>query len=198
MTRCNMQANDKTTTANNWKTPGTSDSGRHNLHVASYWIDTLVLKNQGKYLRYFAAPPFPLQGKTNASSQEVARRISGAVAGEVRSKVKTHQVPITKPYLPHYIICHLPLVFLPPLHPCHFIRPLSLSVLPLFLYLPLFACFLFACLLDCLLVSMALPRFGDLHLKSKAMLGVLWSCNLSIIVSLETSLRNKKFYEFYE
>ena len=33
---------------------------------ASYWIDTLVLKNWGKYLRYFTASPFPLQGKTNA------------------------------------------------------------------------------------------------------------------------------------
>ena len=33
---------------------------------ASYWIDTLVLNNWGKYLRYFAASPFPLQGKTNA------------------------------------------------------------------------------------------------------------------------------------
>ena len=36
------------------------------LAGASYWIDTLVLKNWGKYLRYFAASPFPLQGKTNA------------------------------------------------------------------------------------------------------------------------------------
>ena len=36
------------------------------LRVVSYWIDTLVLKNQGKYLRWFAASPFPLQGKTNA------------------------------------------------------------------------------------------------------------------------------------
>ena len=36
------------------------------LHVVSYWIDTLVLKNWGKYLRYFVASPFPLQGKTNA------------------------------------------------------------------------------------------------------------------------------------
>ena len=35
-------------------------------HATSYWIDTLVLKNWGKYLRYFAASPFPLQGKTNA------------------------------------------------------------------------------------------------------------------------------------
>ena len=40
--------------------------GARDSCVASYWIDTLVLKNLGKYLRYFAASPFPLQGKTNA------------------------------------------------------------------------------------------------------------------------------------
>ena len=40
--------------------------GVRDLCAASYWIDTLVLKNWGKYLRYFAASPFPLQGKTNA------------------------------------------------------------------------------------------------------------------------------------
>ena len=40
--------------------------GAWDSSVASYWIDTLVLKNWGKYLRYFAASPFPLQGKTNA------------------------------------------------------------------------------------------------------------------------------------
>ena len=40
--------------------------GTIDLRVASYWIDTLVLKNWGKYLRYFVASPFPLQGKTNA------------------------------------------------------------------------------------------------------------------------------------
>ena len=43
---------------------------------------------------------------------------------------------------------------LPPIHPCRFIHPLSLSILPL--YLPLFACLLlFARVLDCLLVAMA-------------------------------------------
>ena len=36
--------------------------GTRDLRVASYWIDTLVLKNRGKYLSYFAASPFPLQG----------------------------------------------------------------------------------------------------------------------------------------
>ena len=37
--------------------------------MVSYWIDTLVLKNRGKYLRYFVASPFPLQGKTNTCSR---------------------------------------------------------------------------------------------------------------------------------
>ena len=40
--------------------------GTRDFCGASYWIDTLVLKNRGKYLRYFAASPFPLRGKTNA------------------------------------------------------------------------------------------------------------------------------------
>ena len=40
--------------------------GAWDFSGASYWIDTLVLKNGGKYLRYFTASPFPLQGKTNA------------------------------------------------------------------------------------------------------------------------------------
>ena len=38
-------------------------AGTRDLRVVSYWIDTLVLKNEGKYLRYFVASPFPLQGK---------------------------------------------------------------------------------------------------------------------------------------
>ena len=33
------------------------------LASTSYWIDTLVLKSWGKYLLYFAASPFPLQGR---------------------------------------------------------------------------------------------------------------------------------------
>ena len=44
-------------------------AGNRDLRVVSYWIDTLVLKNWGKYLRYFAASPFPLQGKTIACSR---------------------------------------------------------------------------------------------------------------------------------
>ena len=56
------------------------------------------------------------------SAQEVARRISGAVAGESTQK-STYQVPITNSYPPHYIICHLPLVFLSPTSPLPFYSP---------------------------------------------------------------------------
>ena len=39
--------------------------GAWDLWGASYWIDTLVLKNWGKILMLLCASPFPLQGKTN-------------------------------------------------------------------------------------------------------------------------------------
>ena len=60
------------------------------------------------------------------SAQEVARRISGTVAGEVYAKVNipsTHHKPLS-PAL-HYLpfASRFPL---PPIHPCCFIRPLSL------------------------------------------------------------------------
>ena len=70
--------------------------GSWDLWGASYWIDTLVLKKWGKYLCYCAASPSPLQGKPT-QAQDVARRISGTVAGEVFAQVKTYQVPITNP-----------------------------------------------------------------------------------------------------
>ena len=65
------------------------------------------------------------------SAQDVASRISGAVAGEVFAQVKTYQVPITNSSPSHYIICHLPLVFLSPTSPLPFYSP-SLFRLPLF------------------------------------------------------------------
>ena len=43
--------------------------GTRDMRGASYWIDTLVLKNWWKYLCYFAASPFPLQEKTNTCSR---------------------------------------------------------------------------------------------------------------------------------
>ena len=46
--------------------------GARDFWGASYWIDTLVLKNWGKYLRYCAASPFPLQEKPT-QAQDVAK-----------------------------------------------------------------------------------------------------------------------------
>ena len=58
------------------------------------------------------------------------------------------------PYLPHYIICHLPLVFLSPQFTLAVLFSLSLSILPL--YFPLLpVCSLFARVEDCLFVVMA-------------------------------------------
>ena len=82
-------------------------------------------------------------------AQDVARRISGTVAGESAQKFN---IPSThhNPYLSHYIICHLPLVFLSPQFTFAILFVLSLSILPLFS-----ACLLFACVLVCLLAVMA-------------------------------------------
>ena len=69
---------------------------------------------------HFAASPSPLRGKPT-QAQDVARRISGAVAGEVFAQVKTYQVPITNPspshlhYLPfasHFPLPHFILAIL--------------------------------------------------------------------------------------
>ena len=62
------------------------------LCFVSYWIDTLVLKNWGKYLLYFAASPFLFKGKPT-QAQEVARRISGAIAEEIYVKSSHTKYP---------------------------------------------------------------------------------------------------------
>ena len=78
-------------------------------------------KTEGNTYATIAASPFPLQRKPT-QAQDVARRISGAVAGEVFAQVKTSQT-----HLPRiYIICHLPLVFISPTSPLSFDSP-SLS-----------------------------------------------------------------------
>ena len=61
-------------------------------------------KTEGNTYATIAASPFPLQGKPT-QAQDVARRISGAVAGEVFAQVKTYQVPITNssPSHLHYL-----------------------------------------------------------------------------------------------
>ena len=138
--------------------------GTRDLRVASYWIDTLVLKNYGKYLRYFVASPFPLQGKTNAcsrgSKKDFWRHCGGgctkssqdliyqqlAIFGAVYAQVKTYQVPITNSYPGHYIIFHLPLVFLSPTSPLPFYSPLFRSS---FSFVCVAMCLLCSCIFAC-------------------------------------------------
>ena len=77
-------------------------------------------KTEGSTYATIAASPFPLQGKP-MQAQDVARRISGAVAGEVFAQVKTYQVPITNsspshllyfPFASHFPLPHFTLVVL--------------------------------------------------------------------------------------
>ena len=82
------------------------------------------------------------------SAQEVARRISGAVAWEIYAKSRHTKYPSQ---LLSFVLHYLPFSS-PPLHPCCFIHPLFLS--PSFSIRLFFTCFLFACVLDCLLVTM--------------------------------------------
>ena len=55
------------------------------LRVVSYWIDTLVLKNRGKYLCYFTTSPFPLQGKTNAVLKRWQEGFLAPLPGSLKS-----------------------------------------------------------------------------------------------------------------
>ena len=134
--------------------------------------------------------------------KEVARRISGAVAGEVYAKVN---IPSThhNPYLSHYIICHLPLVFLSPTSPFSFYSPSLSQSPPLFAVCLFLVAFLLALVLVCLFVAMALPRFGDLHLKRLEEI----ESNVRKFMVLQFEHNNffrnklkeqKKFYELYE
>ena len=47
--------------------------GTRDLRVVSYWIDTLVLKNWGKYLRYFTVSSSPLRGNPTQCSRGSSR-----------------------------------------------------------------------------------------------------------------------------
>ena len=69
------------------------------LRVLSYWIDTLVLKNQGKYLCYLAASPFPLQGKTNACSRGSKKDFWHRCRGGLRQVKSRFDLPPTCGFL---------------------------------------------------------------------------------------------------
>ena len=122
-------------------------------------------KTEGNTYATIVASPFPLQGKPT-QAQDVARRISGAIAGEVFAQVKTRfdlpptcdfwrrcrgglrssqDIPSThhKPISLAFTLFAICLSFSsPPLHPCRFIRPLFPNLLLSF-------CLPFFCLLVC-------------------------------------------------
>src|SRR6266536_1806676 len=83
------------------------------LRVVSYWIDTLVLKNEGNTYSTLLHHPFLFKGKTIASSRSSKKNFWRRCRGDLR-QVKTYQVPIINSHLSHYIIRHSPLVFLSP------------------------------------------------------------------------------------
>ena len=67
---------------------------------ASYWIDTLVLKNWGKYLRYSAASSLPLRGKPT-QAQDVAPTSETLMATYARLKAEFEEiVAVEKQYSP--------------------------------------------------------------------------------------------------
>ena len=103
--------------------------GARDLCVASYWIDTLVLKTKGNTYATLLHHPFLFKGKptqcSRGSKKDFWRRCRGDIC-----QVKTYQVPITTLIL-HITLFAICLSFSsPPLHPCRFIRPLFRS--PLF------------------------------------------------------------------
>ena len=69
--------------------------GSWDLWGASYWIDTLVLKNWGKYLCYFAASPLPLRGNPTQCSRGSSMQAESHPGRS--AAVMSHR--ITKPHL---------------------------------------------------------------------------------------------------
>ena len=103
-------------------------AGTRDSRVASYWIDTLVLKNWGKYLHYFVASSLPLRAKptqcSRGSKKDFWRRCREGLRKSQHTKYPSHTL-ISRITL--FAIC---LSFSStPLHPCRFIRPLFPTLL---------------------------------------------------------------------
>ena len=109
-------------------------------------------KTEGNTYATIATSPFPLQGKPT-QAQYIARRISGAIAGEVFAQVKTYQVPITNssPSHLHYL----------PFASCFPLRHFTLAVLFALLTFDL----MFACAFYLLASLLARNLLIRIHLK---------------------------------
>ena len=119
--------------------------------IASYWIDTLVLKNRGKYLRYFAASSSPLRGNPTqclrGSKKNFWRRCRGVYAKSQHTKYPSQSLSPALHYLPFASRFPLP----------HFTLAVlfALSLYPPSLFASFARCSLFARVLVCLFVVMA-------------------------------------------
>ena len=119
--------------------------------------------NRGKYLSLLCCITLSSSRKKPTQGQEVAGRISGVIAGEVLHQA--YQVPIINSHLLRYIICNSPLVFLSSTS-----KTFSQKYKNIFLFIrPSFVCFFicfpFACVLNCLFVTMSQPRSFDPHYR---------------------------------
>ena len=83
--------------------------GTRDLRVASYWIDTLVLKTEGNTYATLLHHPFLFKGKPTWCSRGSKKDFWRRCRGGLRT---SQDIPSThhKLYPLHYIICHLPLV----------------------------------------------------------------------------------------
>ena len=104
--------------------------GARDLSVISYWIDTLVLKNWGKYLRYFAHHPFLFKGKPTQCSRGSKKDFWRRCRGDSRQVKSRHTKYPSQTLIPRITLFAICLSFSsPPLHPCRFIRPFSVRLL---------------------------------------------------------------------
>ena len=79
-------------------------------------------KTEGNTYATLLHHPFLFKGKPTQCSRGSKKDFWHRCRG-VYAQVKTYQVPITNSYHSHYIICHLPLVFLSPTSPLPFYSP---------------------------------------------------------------------------
>ena len=82
MARCNTQANDKATTANNWKTPGTTVSGRHtstNCSTIVDWTHPITCCNARTimYSEFFCLVAAPTQRSDSKAIHKFSKFITG-------------------------------------------------------------------------------------------------------------------------
>ena len=121
-------------------------AGTKDLRVVSYWIIPWFSKTEGNTYATLLHHPFLFKGKPT-HAQEVARRISGVVAGEAHTKSSQdlisrqraisgavvgesthksiHTMYLSQTLIPRITLFAICLSFSStPLHPCRFIRPL--------------------------------------------------------------------------